>query len=127
MYAAHQGKQSLRTLVSAGDLRFDRNGRPAKLRGLSASASMEGKSLVLTVTNPDPKSAREVEIQLRGASIASANGVVLEAGGDIQAHNTFASPSRIAPKTASAGSIKGGLLTHKFPAASVTKFEIQLA
>ncbi len=129
MYAAHQGRQSLRTLVSAGDLTFDRHGRAAKLRGLSASASSNGKSVVLTVTNPDPKSAREVEIQLRGAgvSIASANGVVLEAGGDIQAHNTFASPSRIAPKTVSPGAVKGGLLTHKFPAASVTKFEIQLA
>ncbi len=128
MYAAHQGNQSLRTMVSADDLRFDRNGRPASLRGLSASASLDGKKMVLTVTNPDPKSAREVEIQLRGATGAGeVRGMVLESGGDINAHNTFADPSRIAPKSVTAANVKGGMLTHKFPAASVTKFDISLS
>jgi alpha-N-arabinofuranosidase len=128
MYSAHQGKQSLRKLVSANDLRFDRQGKPAQLRGLSASASLDGKNLVLTVTNPDPRSAREVEIQLRGGSVSGAvRGTVLESGGDVNAHNTFADPARIAPKSVTAGSVKGGLLTHKFPPASVTKFEIGLA
>jgi alpha-L-arabinofuranosidase len=128
MYAAHQGNQSLRTHVASKDIRFDRNGRQASLRGLSASASLNGKNMVLTVTNPDPKNAREVEIQLRGASATQIRGVVLEAGGDIQAHNTFADSARVAPKAvAQTPVVKGGLLTHRFPAASVTKFEIALA
>ena len=78
--------------------------------------------------NPDPKTARVAEIQLRGGVATGAVlGRVLESGGDINAHNTFADPARIALKSVSPSSVKGGLLTHTFPAASVTRFDIPLA
>ncbi|MBS1833362.1 MAG: alpha-L-arabinofuranosidase [Acidobacteria bacterium] len=128
MYAAHQGKQSLRTMVACDDLRFDRHGKQASLRGLSASASMEEKTLILTITNPDPKAAREVDVQFRGAAgIGSQQVSVLEAGGDIQAHNTFAAPNRVVVKSGATAAINGSTLRYRAPAASVSKFEVTLA
>lgn len=119
LYSAHQGAQSLRTLVSC----------PAaspRLRGLSASASMEGKRMVVTVNNMDLRAARETEIAIRGAQVKSVAARVLDSGGDRNAANTFENPNRIAPKAATAPAVKGGMLAHRFPPASVTRLDIEL-
>ena len=127
LYAAHQGAQSLRTMIAAPASTYDRRGTRATVKGLGGSASLEGKRLVLTVTNPDLKAARETEIVLRGAEIRSARAMVLEAGGDMNAHNHFGDPARIEPRTVSVAAARGGLLAHKFPPASVTRIEMELA
>ncbi|MDX1979960.1 MAG: alpha-L-arabinofuranosidase C-terminal domain-containing protein [Bryobacteraceae bacterium] len=127
LYAEHQGAQSLRTLVSAPAARFDRGGNPVALRGLSASASMSGKRLLLTVTNPDRRAARETEIALRGVSIRGVRARVLESGGDRDAHNSLADPDRVSLKQAAVDAPRGGLLVHRFPPASVTGIEFDLS
>jgi alpha-N-arabinofuranosidase len=125
MYAAHQGKTSVRTVVTAPRANYTRAGQPATIRGLNGSASLNGKQLVVTVTNSDPKSARETEIAVRGASVKSVKGTVLSAS-DIHAHNSFADPNQVTPKDAGAR-LSGSSLVHAFPPASVTKLEIELA
>ncbi len=124
MYAAHHGGQSLRTEFSVPAV----GGRPAAetaLPGLSGSASLRGKTLVLTVVNPHARETVESEIAVRGASVASGQVRVLRAD-DIHAHNTFEAPRAVEP---AGGTLKGGgpTILHRFPPASVTKLELQLS
>jgi alpha-N-arabinofuranosidase len=124
LYAAHQGAQSLRTVLSAPVLRYKRNGQDATLAGLSASASLNGKTLTLTVTNPSLDQTREVEIAIRGAQVATAHAVTLAAS-DVHAHNSFEEPHAVAPREARLAP-PHPLLVHRLPPASVTKLEIRL-
>jgi alpha-N-arabinofuranosidase len=107
----------LRTLVSAPSIYKG-------LSGLSCSASLREKQLTMTVTNPSLDQTREVEIGLRGASVASAKVVTLAAA-DVHAHNSFENPHAVEPRQeqVQAG---GTRLTRRFAPASVTKLELAL-
>jgi alpha-N-arabinofuranosidase len=118
MYAAHQGAQSLRIIQSAPSAG---NGRIA---GLSSSASLDGKRLTLTVTNPSMDQEREVDIMLRGASVKAGQSTVLAAK-DVHACNTFDAPNTVQPAPASFAA-KGRTWTQRFPPASVTKLALDL-
>src|SRR5436190_4440894 len=124
MYKVHQGKTSLRTMITSPRPSYTRNGQPATIRGLNGSASIDGKRVVLTVTNPDLKATRETEIAIRGASIKSIVGMTL-ASSDMQAHNSFADPNRVTPREISV-QVTGGSLVHKFAPSSVTRLDIEL-
>ena len=124
MYAAHQGAQSLRTIVTAPAAAYTRNGKPAELPGLSASASLQGKQLTLTVTNPSLNQVREAEIAIRGGAVQGVTAVVLTAA-SVRAHNSFEAPHTVEPAPAKVSG-KGSLLVHRFPPASVTRLEIAL-
>ena len=125
MYSVHQGKTTLRTVVTSPKPSYTRNGQPATLRGLNGSASLDGKRLVITVTNPDLKATRETEIAVRGASIKTVKGTSLTAS-DMHSHNSFAEPNQIQPKDANV-SLTAGSLVYKFAPASVTRLDIELA
>lgn len=124
MYSVHQGKNSVRTVFSSPRPNYMRNNQPASIRGLNGSASLEGKRLVLTVTNPDLKATRETEIVVRGAAIKLVKGVVLSAA-DIHDHNSFTEPNRIQPREMQA-TLTGSTLVHKFAPASVTRLDMEL-
>jgi len=123
MYAAHQGGQSLRTVLSAPPVAYTRNSRPANLAGLSSSASVRGRQMILTVTNPSLDQAREAEVVIRGATIKSAKAAVLAASHP-HAHNTFENPNEVEPREEAPSS--GTPLVRKFAPASVTRLEIEL-
>ncbi|HEY6803181.1 MAG TPA: alpha-L-arabinofuranosidase C-terminal domain-containing protein [Pyrinomonadaceae bacterium] len=125
MYQVHQGKTALRTVVTSPHLNYTRNNQQATMRGLNGSASLDGKRLVLTVTNPDLKATRETEIVIRGAAIKSVQGSAIAAS-DPKAHNSFEDPNRVVPKAA-AVSMTGNTLVYKFPPASVTRLDIDLS
>jgi len=61
LYTLHQGGNSLRTIFSAPQAEYDRDGKPATLWGLNGSASLKGKDLHLTVVNPHVSQSRETE------------------------------------------------------------------
>ncbi len=124
MYAAHQGAESLRVLPSAPGIPYTRNGQSASLAGLSSSASLSGKKMTLTVTNPAMDSEREVEIILRGAGVKSGQATVLGVK-DVHACNTFDSPRAVEPRPAQFLG-RGRAWPQRFPSASVTKLEIEL-
>jgi alpha-N-arabinofuranosidase len=126
IYRAHQGGRALRTVFSAPSVSYTRNGQPASLPGLSGSASLHDRSLVLTVTNPDVREARDAEITVRGASTATASETHLVAD-DIHAVNSFDAPARIAPTEERRVVVRGGTLVHTCPPASVTRLRIELA
>jgi alpha-L-arabinofuranosidase len=124
MYSVHQGKTALRTMVSSPRLSYTRNGKPATMRGLNGSASLDGKRLVLTVTNPDLKAPHAAEIVVRGAAIKSVQGSNLTAS-EMKAHNSFADPNEIQPKAISV-SMTGNSLVYNFAPSSVTRLDVEL-
>jgi len=124
LYTAHQGARSVRAVVAAPKNHYTRNGAEASMRGLSASASVNGNQLTLTVTNPSFDRAREVEIGLRGGSARSAGAVTLAAA-DPHAHNSFAEPRTVEPRAAEVA-LNGNVLVHMFPPASLTRITVEL-
>ena len=125
LYSAHQGGQSVRTMVSAPAATYTRNGKPASVPGLSASASLLDKQLTLTVTNLCFDKFREAEIAIRGGTAGSAQ-VTEVASNDAHAHNSWRDPEVVKPREAKV-ELRGGLLVHRFPPASVTRFSITVA
>ena len=125
MYAAHQGGTALRTEFSSPEARYDRDGKPASFAGLKGSASLKGKTLVLTATNPDVSQPREAQIAVRGAKVASAKAWVV-AESDTHAHNTFEHPDAVKTRAAEVA-VRPDSLTFTFPPASVTKIVVELS
>ena len=125
MYSAHQGAESLRTVFSAPDLQYDRDGKPARFWGLNGSASRKGNTITLTAVNPALSKPAETTITLRDATISKVSATVLTAK-DRHAHNTFDQPNAVntAPLAAA---LHGSLVTVTIPPASVIKMELTLA
>ena len=124
MYSAHQGAQGVRVVCESPAVNYTRNGKPATLPGLSGSASLDGKRLILTVANPSLDQPRETKVALRGGSVKAIKAVTL-ATKDPHAHNSFESPRAVEPKEQSIASQESPIV-HTFLPASVTKLEIQL-
>ncbi|HEY6209130.1 MAG TPA: alpha-L-arabinofuranosidase C-terminal domain-containing protein, partial [Gemmatimonadales bacterium] len=126
LYAAHQGAQAVRTVLSAPPVSWrDGQGREHSLWGLNGSASRRGDVLTLTVTNPHLTEPREAEIVVRRATVRSATATTLAAR-DVHDHNTFEAPQRVMPATVEIAT-RGTPLVHSFAPASVTRLAIALA
>jgi alpha-N-arabinofuranosidase len=125
MYAAHQGAQAVRTVVTSPEIHYATAQNEARtLRGLNGSASRQAGTLTLTVTNPELAEPREAEIAVRGGSIRSVRATTL-ASRDVHDHNTFDAPRAVVPAEAEVA-VRGAPFAYRFPAASVTKLEITL-
>jgi len=126
MYGPHVGGQSLRTIVSAPTIAYERVGSTGSLWGLEGSASMKERTVTLTVVNPHVSEPREAEIALRGASIASIRSDVLRAD-DIHAVNTFEHPKIVMLQQEQPAATRGNIAIHRFAPASVTRLTIGLS
>jgi alpha-N-arabinofuranosidase len=125
LYARHQGGAGLRTIFSAPNINYDRDGKPASFWGLQGSASLKDKTLTITVVNPSISEPRLTEISLRGATVKEASMSFLS-NTDIHAHNTFDQRDVVVPQT-SLLRLSGGAHVVEFSPASVTALSIQLA
>ena len=139
MYLPHRGAQALRTEFSAqsienklatlspvgGNSNVGSTAPVPRLAGLSGSASMQGKTVTLSVVNPHLDQPLTTEIALHGMSIASAKGTLLVSA-NIHDHNDFDHPNAVHPVAATVRTPQGGALTHTFPAASVTTLALTL-
>jgi alpha-L-arabinofuranosidase len=124
MFMPHLAAKTVRTVFGAPNFHYDRNGKPANFWGLAGSASLKGKQLTLTVTNPHLSEAKETEVVLNGAKIASAKARVLSAN-DVHAYNTFANPNAVQPRDKSVV-VKNDSLVFNFEPASVTALQLDL-
>jgi alpha-L-arabinofuranosidase len=124
MYTPHMGAKNVRAVFSVPQIKYDRNGKSTDFWGLSGSASVKGKQLALTVTNPHMGEKRETEIVVRGARIASAAARVLSTG-DVHAHNTFENPRAVEPRSETV-TVKNDTLVFNFAPASVTLLQLNL-
>ncbi len=126
MYAAHQGAQSVRTLVSAPRVSWTaKDGKPATFWGLNGSASVNGRELTLTVTNSSMTEPRETEIVVRGAAVQAIRATTLTAP-SVHDVNSFDHPDVVRPVTADLA-MRSSPLVYSFPSASVTKLTMTLA
>lgn len=124
MFMPHMGGRAVRTVFSAPEVQYTRVDKPAEFWGLSGSASINGKLLTLTVTNPHLSEPRETEIAVRGAGASTAQAQVL-AMPDVHAHNTFENPRVVQPRTEQVA-VTGGVVSFRFPPASVTRLQVAL-
>jgi alpha-L-arabinofuranosidase len=124
LYSAHQGGQSLRTIFSSPQIHYDRDGKGATFHGLSGSASLHDKELVLTVVNPNITEPNEAEITIHGASAQAASATVVTHS-DIHAHNTFAQRNVVEPRTETLP-LARTIAIFRFPPASVTRLLMRL-
>jgi alpha-N-arabinofuranosidase len=141
MYKAHQGGRSVRLVCDAPSISWGAGvatagrqsaspegaaseGEEKSLWGLAGSASLQGKTLVITVVNPHASEPRTTELSLHGGSAMSTQVTVLTAP-DIHAHNDFDHPEAVVPKTEPA-SVAGSRFVWTFKPASVTKLAIEL-
>jgi alpha-L-arabinofuranosidase len=124
LYASHQGGQALRSVFSAPNLRYDRDGQTASFWGLKGSASVRDKTLTITAVNPSTSEARLAEISLRGASIKEASMSFLSHA-DIHAHNTFEQRDVVVPQTKRLSASEENFVVELLPA-SVAALNIQL-
>lgn len=125
MYGAHARGQSLRTLFSAPGISYERASAKGSFWGLAGSASLKAKTLTLTAVNPHVSEARDTEIAVRGAAIASARATTLAAA-DIHAHNSFDQPRGVQPVEGPVSAPRDGLIVHRFPPASVTRLTVDI-
>lgn len=150
MYAAHQNGQSLRTMFSAPAVSFKRaapnipQGGQAQMTpqqraqlqaaqqnlngtmwGLQGSASVNGKTLTLTVVNPHATEVRETAIAVRGGKVTSGQATTLTSS-DIHTYNSFEKPQGLVPTNGTV-QVQSGSLVYRFPAASVTRLTLVLA
>lgn len=125
MFVPHMGAQAVRAVFSAPRVGYTRNEKPADFWGLSGSASVSGKQLTVTVTNPHATETREAEIAIRGARASAVQARVLTAP-DVHAHNTFENPRAVAARDVPATVGLNGMLAFGFPPASVTRLAITL-
>ena len=125
LYANHQGGQALRTVFSAPNVHYDRDGKSAAFWGLRGSASVRDKNLTITAVNPSTSEPRLVEITLRGATVKEASLKFLSHS-DIHAHNTFDQRDVVVPQ-AKPLTANGRTLVVEFPPASVAALNIQLS
>jgi alpha-L-arabinofuranosidase len=126
LYGPHVGGRAVRSLFSAPAIAYDRVKDKGSMWGLAGSASVNDRTLTLTVVNPHVSEPRETDIAIRGASATSARAMTIAAT-DIHAHNTFERPTTVQPKEDKVAAIQSGVLTHRFPPASVTRLTIALA
>jgi alpha-N-arabinofuranosidase len=124
LYASHQGGQALRTVFSAPNLHYDRDGQSASFWGLRGSASVRDKNLTITAVNPSTSEPRLVEITLRGATVKEASMSFLS-NTDIHAHNTFEQRDVVIPQTKTL-SVSGGTIVVEFSPASAVALNIPL-
>ncbi len=125
MYAAHQGAQSVRTLVSGPQASWlAKDGKRGAFWGLNGSASRRGRELTLTVTNASLTETRETEVVVRGGTVGAIRMTTLTAS-SVHDVNSFDQPDAVMPIAAdiAARELNG---VYRFPPASVTKLAITL-
>src|SRR5439155_4456248 len=124
MYAAHQGGQSVRTVLSSPSIAMPRAARAQTLWGLAGSASRRDRELVVTIVNPHATDPRPCAISVHGGSVRSARATVLTST-DLRAHNSFDQPNARVPREATVN-VAAGSIHHTVPAASGTRLDVEL-
>jgi alpha-N-arabinofuranosidase len=120
MYKDHHGGRGVPVEILADDVPFASGNQRRTIRQLSASASIKGNLLTLSVTNVHARHPAEADLDWGGLTVKELAARVL-AHEDIHAHNTFDDPAEVTPYAAA-------IAQHhwNFPPASVTVIRAKL-
>jgi alpha-N-arabinofuranosidase len=97
MYRPHMGARQVPLRNPVQDLSVPALTGPARLPGLSASASVRERRLAVTLTNPSLDANLSLRIRLAGGVRATEARAVLLTHQDRRATNTFADPDEVKP------------------------------
>jgi len=125
MYRPHQSAQSVRVDVQTSEIEFSTAKGPQKLPRLAGSASRTGKRLTLTAVHTHAEEPAEIAIHLRSGSASRVRQTLLTHE-RLNAHNTFAQPNEVTPRTTTPD-LHGTQLVCTVPPASVVRLDIDLA
>ncbi len=124
MYAPHQGAAAVRSLIESDTISYQNGSKTGSLPAVAGSASLNGKTLFLTLTNSQAEQGVEVAVDLLGgARAAGAQCKILS--GEIHAHNSFEQPEALTPQPL-ALDVSGASFTIPLPPAAVLSASIQL-
>jgi alpha-L-arabinofuranosidase len=110
--------------VEVPEVTFQASGQERKLFRVAGSASVKEKELTVTLVHTHVREPAEVALRLRGGEGASVRQTVLTHE-KRNAHNTFAEPEVVAPKT-SAVDGRGATIRCTLAPASVTRLDVRL-
>jgi alpha-L-arabinofuranosidase len=96
MYRNHMRSQLAQMNIHCDELTVPSRGGTATMPGLSGSASINGKTLTVSLTNPNLDSSIPAHIRLTSGSILEGRGTVLTHA-DMTAGNTFDHPDQVKP------------------------------
>jgi alpha-N-arabinofuranosidase len=125
MYKKHHDGKSVRLEVEAPAVSFKAGGKDESIFRVAGSASVKDKALTLTLVHSHASEEAELALRLRGASAAEVRTTTLTHA-ELNAHNTFESPSVVVPKP-SGTDLRGAEMTLKLAPASINRIDIRLA
>jgi alpha-N-arabinofuranosidase len=125
MYRSHMGGRQIAISSPIAELNVPALAGPARLPGLSASASIRDRRLTMTLTNPSLDAALSMRIRLAGGARATeARGRVLTHP-DMRATNSFADPDEVKP-AAHPVKVSSDALVLTVPKQAVVMIECEL-
>jgi alpha-N-arabinofuranosidase len=120
MYVPFHGARLVPVSLDAGSYRFGDMEVP---RVDAVAARDSSGRLWLALTNVDPSRPARFSASIKGVPAGVARGRVLTAAA-VDAHNSFAAPNRVAPRTFS-GTTSGGRLHFELPAKSIAVVQVR--
>jgi alpha-N-arabinofuranosidase len=129
MYRPHQAAQAVRVEVQAPDVSFRAREHEQRIFRLAGSASRMGpKQVTLSLVHTHLSEPAPIVIRLEGGEVKQVRHTVLTAG-QLNAHNTFEEPMRVAPTTVETREFRRASqrqIACRLPPASVNVFAIRL-
>ena len=124
MYKVHQGATGIPIEIASPLTKYKVGNDERTFPSLLGSASVNGKTLHISVVNTNVHESIEASINIGSAKVTGGKETILTAK-DIHAHNTFDKPNEVVP-TSKPLAVSGGSFKHTFPPASVTMLELEL-
>jgi len=120
MYQVHHDATLLPQTLETPDYIFDSESIPA----ISASASMDKEGLIhLSLVNIDPGRELDIEVEIKGKTIAGVSGHVLTSE-QMDSHNSFTQAQEVVPVEFDGVKFKKGKLELTIPARSVVVLQL---
>ncbi len=126
MYRPHMGGRLVPVQANVPELNVEGIAGPARLPGLSISASVKGQALTVSLTNPSVTDTIAARLRLAGGARAAEARATVLTHPDMAATNTFSAPDAVQP-AALAVRTAGDAVQLTMPKQSVVSVEVRLA
>lgn len=126
MYRAHMGATSIPAKVVGGEMKVNSTDGTVTLSRLSASASLTGKRLTISLTNPSTEDNVALRIRLAGPMRCSEGKGLVLTHADPAAANTFTAPNTVRPLPLPI-EVTASTATVTLPKQSVASLQLQLS
>jgi alpha-N-arabinofuranosidase len=121
MYNVHQDATLIPITLKSNDYVLGSD----KMQAVSASASKDANGLVhISLVNIDAIKEQEISIDLRGQSLSSVTGRILNSS-KLQDFNSFEAPNKVKPSAFKGASLSSNKIKVKLPAHSVVVLEVK--